>query len=66
MHVDQHKQSVMERFPRLGEFIIRMYVSGSTVLFILYTVEPLYSGDLRTRKDCPDYCGVLASEVEVV
>ena len=31
-----------------------------------YTAEPLYSGQLETRKDCPDYEDVLILEVEVV
>ena len=28
--------------------------------------EPLYSGHLRTRRDCPDYEGILISGVEGV
>ena len=45
---------------------VRIIPRKTHVRMYTRTVEPLYFGHLGTRKDCPDYQGVLISGVEDV
>ena len=63
--VKQHTYSIQVH--KIIQHNQRQWIHSTAVYTVhTYTVEHLYSGHLRTKKDCPDYEVVLISGVEDV